>query len=205
MDMTTVLAEIEDTIHLAEARLQVEQERADRITSELERLTTLLEAKEQLQGIVQKLAAEIQNSVRLHLESLVQLALNAVFPKTYIFHLDFVEKRGRTEAEITLERDGDRVNPIDAAGGGVVDVVALALRLAAWGLSNTSPVLVLDEPFRFVSKGLRSAVQSFLLGLSQQLGVQVIMVTHDQELMTGADKLFLVEQRDGRSTVQEAS
>ena len=89
----------------------------------------------------------------------------------------------------------------DAAGGGVVDVVCFALRVVAWSLSQTSPVLILDEPFKWVSMGLRPICGQLLRGISDRLGLQIIMVTHDPELVEQADRIFLVEQKARRSRI----
>ena len=84
-------------------------------------------------------------------------------------------------------RNGREVDPIDASGGGVVDVAAFALRLSSLMLSRPARrrLVVLDEPFKFVSAGHRAAVRVMLEGLAADLGVQFLMVTHIEELQCG--------------------
>jgi len=43
----------------------------------------------------------------------------------------------------------------------------------------------MDEPFRFLSEGYRPNVRELLEGLSEDLGVQIIMITHIQDLEIG--------------------
>jgi len=79
------------------------------------------------------------------------------------------------------------VDPLSASGGGVVDVAAFALRLSCLCLSKPKRrhLLVLDEPFKFVSEEYRHRIRGMMEKLSEEMGVQIIMVTHIKELETG--------------------
>lgn len=122
-----------------------------------------------------------------HIALVVSRCLEAVFDDPYEFRILFDKKRGKTEARLAFVRNGQEVSPTDAAGGGVVDVAAFALRLAC--LMTAQPpvrkVLILDEPFRFVSAGYRDRVRTMLETVSKEMGVQIVMVTHAEELQAG--------------------
>jgi len=78
------------------------------------------------------------------------------------------------------------VDPLSAAGGGVVDIAALALRLSCLLLArDRSRVLILDEPLRFLSTGHQDRIRSLLEQLSRDLRVQIVMVLHDEGLRIG--------------------
>jgi len=76
-----------------------------------------------------------------------------------------------------------------AAGGGVVDVAAFALRLSCLMLSKPPlrRILILDEPFKYVSerRGYRERVRQLLESLAEEMGIQILMVTHIEALQTG--------------------
>ncbi len=74
-----------------------------------------------------------------------------------------------------------------ASGGGVVDVASFALRLASLMLARPIPrrLIVLDEPFKFLSEGHRGRIREMLLGLADQMKMQFVMVTHVRELECG--------------------
>jgi ABC-type sulfate/molybdate transport systems ATPase subunit len=78
---------------------------------------------------------------------------------------------------------------MNGAGGGVVDVAAFALRLACLMLRRPKGrrLLVLDEAFRFLSerKEYRNRVRDLLVSLSEEMQVQVVLVTHDPVLEVG--------------------
>jgi DNA repair exonuclease SbcCD ATPase subunit len=139
------------------------------------------------QKIVQALAESIQQEAHGRIAGVVSRCLAAVFEDPYEFRIVFEQTRGRTEARLVFVRDGVEVNPIDSSGGGVVDVAAFALRLSCLMLSRPARrrVVVMDEPFRFVSKAYRPAVAVLLEQLAKELAVQFIIVTHFPELAIG--------------------
>ena len=146
-----------------------------------------LDAADEAQQIIQVVAATIQEEAHDRIAGVVSRCLATVFEEPYEFRIGFERARGRTEANLTFVRDGMTVNPIDASGGGVVDVAAFALRLSCLMLSRPAcrRVVVLDEPFKFVSADRRGAVRAMLEQLTADLGVQFVMVTHIEELKCG--------------------
>ena len=100
-------------------------------------------------------------------------------------------------------RDGIKVDPLTASGGGAVDIASFALRVASWSmqLKRSRPILLLDEPFRYVSADLLPKASAMLKEVSVKLGLQIIMVTHSEELMAEADKIFETHIRKGITDV----
>ena len=146
------------------------------------------EATLEAQRLVQAVAEQVQQQAHRQIASVVTRCLKSVFGEdAYEFRINFERKRGKTEARLLFTRDGLDVDPLEAAGGGVVDVAAFALRLACLCLSlpRKRKLLVLDEPFRFVSREYRPHVRELLLTLAKEMQVQIIMVTHAEELVCG--------------------
>ena len=163
-----------------------------------EEKTTLDKARATLQStltaqkITQEIAEELQNQAHSQISSIVSRCLEAVFgEEAYTFLVKFKQSRGKTEAELLLLKQGasveQAIDAIDSAGGGVVDVVSFALRLACLVLTRPKKrqLLVMDEPFKHLSKEYRPAVRDLLLTLSRELNVQMIIVTHDPVLQIG--------------------
>ena len=165
----------------------------------LESLELLNKSIDNIQTLIQITAKETQDTLRFHIEDLVQSALDFCFPGKYDFIVDFKIKRGKTEASMSLQTDGLNVDPMEGVGGGVVDIVSFALRLVAWSLSKTSSVIILDEPFKWLSSNLRPLAGEMLKNLSDKLKIQIIMVTHDIEMKMIADKIFNIKQKNGVS------
>lgn len=143
---------------------------------------------QEAQQLLQHWAQAVQQQAHQRISTVVTSCLQAVFPDDpYTFSIAFERKRGRTEATLQFERAGMVVNPIDAAGGGVVDVAAFALRIACLVLHRPklARVVILDEPFRFVSAQYLPNVRAMLEQLSEDLKLQIIMATHIEELSIG--------------------
>lgn len=172
--------------HLSDYRhasRQVKEERAA-----LEASLMALEAAREAQGLLQQLAQEIQSQAHQRIASVVSRCLEAVFPDDpYEFKIEFQQARGKTEARLLFIRDGVEIDPITAAGGGVVDIASFALRLSCLCLMRPQPrkLIVMDEPFRFLSRDHLPRARAMLEELSTELGFQFIMVTHARLLQTG--------------------
>jgi DNA repair exonuclease SbcCD ATPase subunit len=154
---------------------------------ELENATTHHERAIKAQEILQQLAQAVQQRAHQKIAEVVTSCLEAVFDDPYSFHIEFERKRGKTEARLKFKRGGMTVDPLNSTGGGVVDVASFALRVACLILHRPrlSKVMVLDEPFKFVSAQYRDRVRTMLERLSQDLDMQIIMVSHIDELETG--------------------
>lgn len=139
---------------------------------------------EKAQAIIQELAATLQNHAQQKIAGVVSQCLK-VFGD-YQFRIDFEPKRGSTAATFMLSKDGIDIDPMDS-GGGHIDVIAFALRVAVLMARKPAaqPILFLDEPFKFVSANYRPIVGDLLEKLSDELDVQFVIVTHIPELMRG--------------------
>ena len=169
-----------------------------------------LEFAREEQFIIQVVARETQGQLEYQISELVSLALQSVFDDPYEFGVDFVIRRGQTEADLYFSRNGQRYDPLSSCGVGTVDVASFGLRMARWTLSNPKSrnVLVLDEPFRHI-KGTKDNERALAMvkQLSHRLKVQVIMVSDERvprELIAElADKVYLAGQTKGISHAEE--
>jgi len=192
---------------LKSARVALEQLKArKRILSERHRSVTesLTEAQTQydklllLRVAVQDVAKATQQNLEYHISSLVSTALTSVFDDPYEFQLRFVERRGKTEADLIFTKNEQETdNILFSAGGGVADVASFALRVAVWSLKKTRPVLVLDETFKFLSAGLQHKASGMLKMLTEKLGLQIILVSHIPDIISKADKVFPFTNKNG--------
>ena len=169
----------------------------------LRSLNTKSKNIDKAQSVVQIVAQETQKKLEYRVSELVTLALR-IFPDPYDMNLNFVKKRGKTEAEFTLSRgNSEAIDPLSASGGGVVDMASFALRLSLWSLQKprSRNLIIMDEPFRFLSTELQPKAGELLKQISEKLDLQFIIVTHEEELLESADKIFRVTQHKGVSCV----
>lgn len=153
----------------------------------VQKMKIAAEAVQEAHEIIQTVALSVQLQAHQRISGVVSRCLATVFEEPYLFQLKWDRARGKTEVRMVFMRDGMEVDPMAAAGGGVVDVAAFALRLACLMLHRPAVrrTVVLDEPFKFVSADRRGCVRQMLEDLSEELGVQFIMVTHVDELKCG--------------------
>ena len=144
--------------------------------------------------IINIVAKDTQQQLEMRITNIVSMALAAVFPDPYQFKLVFNERRNQTEADLLLVRDGEELSPVEGAGGGVLDVVSFALRIAVLLMSNYRRIIILDEPFRHLSADLQPKASEMMKMLSDKLGIQFIMVSHEEGIIDCADNIITIKE-----------
>ncbi len=201
-----------DTLTQIRSRIDQKKGQVDLLTksieSKTEKLNTLnreLTHANKAHMIIQHVAQQTQKELQFYITDIVSLALAAVFPDPYKFELEFVTKSNKTAAHFWFEKDGDKYTPGSSTGGGPLDIAAFALRTSLWSLvtPRLRNILILDEPFRFLSKDLQPLASEMLKMISSKLGLQIIMVSHNEDLIEGADKVFKTCFRKGVTTIKE--
>jgi DNA repair exonuclease SbcCD ATPase subunit len=163
-----------------------------------------LRRHEEAREVIREVGLKTQQQLQYHIGDITSLALSAVYNDPYTLVAEFVQRRNKTECDLYFTRDKERVDPLDASGGGVVDVASFALRVASWSMQKpqSDNVLILDEPFKNLSADLLPRAGEMLKQISERLGLQIIMVTHAEQLTETADRVFTVTQRKGISKVK---
>lgn len=167
--------------------------------------TREMEEWERAQKLIHEAALITQQKLEYHISELVTLALESTLPDPYTFKVCFSVKRGQTECDLFFETEsGDLLSPIDASGGGAVDIAALALRVSFIHLCRTpvAPMLWMDEPMKNLSKDLQQEAGEVLRELSNRLGFQFIIVTHEKAITECAQRTFQIQKVNGISEVQ---
>lgn len=183
-------------------KIQIEQS-ITTLNQELRDANRDLRRHEQAREIIREVGIKTQQQLSFHISDITSLALEAVFNEPYELKVEFVQRRNKTECDLYFERNGERIDPLTASGGGAVDVAAFALRIASWSMlrPRTRNVIILDEPLRFLSVDLQERASTMIKEISERLGIQFILVTHENTLASYADKVFEVSIKKGKSKV----
>ncbi len=191
---------------LAETRAtkQVLSQQVASIQAELLQLKTRLGNLITAQDVMNTVSVLAQTEFKGVVEALVTEALHYVFGDNYSFEIESTVARNQAEAQMWVVIDGVRHSLKDELGGGVVDVCSFVLKVTFWALqiNRTEPVLIFDEPLKNIDSGRLEAIGVMIKSLSDRLGVQYIIVTHEQELAEIADVSYRVIITDGISTVE---
>lgn len=176
----------------------------DTAQEELRRRTEALQTAESVRVFFSVLSDSQRKELEQKVEALVDYGVQSVFGPTYRFKVTS-ELRGKSvRTEFWLVEDGLQLPLLDATGGGVGDVVSFLLRVVILCLARPSQrrVLVLDEPFKFVSASHFQTLAALLRELSESLGLQLVMVTHKPELLDAATTIVRVQKTSTGSTAQ---
>lgn len=164
---------------------------------------------EQVQVLFTKVSEYAREQLKTRIEETVTAALTAVFGEGYTFRINMRQLGNQPAAEWqVVSQYGDEevaASPEDARGGGITDVVSLALRLAMLEILKPRPEgpVLFDEPAKMVSAEYAGNLAYFLKQYAEKTGRQVMLVTHNPQLAEAADKSYLVTQKDGVSDVRE--
>jgi len=185
-------------------KIQIEQS-INQLKTDLTENKRSLRRHEQAREIVRTVGLATQQELQFHISDITSLALDAVFDDPYELKVEFVERRNKTECDLKFVRGDMEIDPMTASGVGAVDIASFALRIASWSMMRprTRPTIILDEPFRFLSENYQDKASQMLKELSEKLGLQFIIVTHEQTLSSYADRTFEVSIHKGVSKVKQ--
>lgn len=154
--------------------------------------------------IVNTVTQVTQNQIKVFIEDVVSLALKTVFGDAFAFKVDYEIRRNKSEASLYIMENGQKFEPRDECGCGVLDVASIGLRLSLWALATPKPadILLLDEPSRHLGEGNRQQFGALLQKVSEMFALQIIMITHDTALASCADRTYSVTKVNGISEVE---
>lgn len=149
--------------------------------------------------LLQKTSEYARSQAKIQVESLVTKCLQYIFETNIEFLIEIEELRGKSNAEFYVINQVEdiiiKTKPELSRGGGVVDIVSLALRIAF--LQTHKPKiqgpLILDEPSKHVSDEYIFNVAEFLKQTSELFERQIIMVTHNNHLAAIGSNSYKVD------------
>jgi exonuclease SbcC len=180
----------------------------DALADRVEALDDLHEEAERLEAMYGDLRAELRQR---NVETLERL-LNETFDLVY-GNDAYARLRLDGDYELSVvQKDGSELAPTQLSGGERalfnLSLRCAIYRLLAEGIDGAAPMppLILDEPTVFLDAGHVSRLVD-LVEEMRDLGVaQIVIVSHDEELVGAADDLVRVEKdpRTNRSTVSRS-
>ncbi|WP_373189115.1 DNA double-strand break repair ATPase Rad50 [Halolamina sp.] len=183
------------------------REQRDAVAETVERLESLHAETEQLEQSYGDLRAELRQRNVENLERMLNETFDLVYGNDAYAHIEL-----DGEYELTVyQKDGTPLAP-EQLSGGERALFNLSLRCAIYRLLSEgiegaapTPPLILDEPTVFLDSGHVSRLVD-LVEEMRGFGVrQILIVSHDDELVDAADALVTVEKdtTTNRSTVHQ--
>jgi len=165
------------------------------------------------QLILKTEARKTQSEIEEHISNTVTMALAAVevddpnVPKPPEFIARIVERRDSTECDLLFKEGNREQHPFSCSGFGYCDVADYALRVDyilladEYGDEEIRKTLILDEPFRNADSRLQIMISEMLTMVSEELGFQQIIVSHNENVKIKADRTFHIEKTGNISRV----
>lgn len=178
-------------------------------SKKVEEIMDEVDTLEKVLILFQKTSQYAREQGKIQIENLATRSLRYIFNKDYKFEIDISEKRNTSSAEFFIVEENEngivKTKPEISKGGGIVDIVSLALRLSF--LENFSPKiegpLILDEPAKHVSEDYTFDIGDFLVQFSEQMNRQIIMITHNSHLAELSENIYQVSQVNGISVIEK--
>lgn len=155
---------------------------------------------------LQAISESARNIARVRIEEIVTSALQYVFGKNYSFKITVRNtSSGKPETDFLVCTVSNNTiiesTPSLSKGGGVVDLLAIALKFAILELIDYDGFIWMDEPFKHLSKRYRPLVGKLLKFMQETGGRQLIIITHSAELAEVCEKVLTVRQIQGISKI----
>lgn len=166
-------------------------------------LSRQIKAFEKARIVFTEVSKEAQNETKRRIENLITLAIRSVFEnRDYTFKMMFETKNNRVYAYPIVIEGNTELDPKEDMGGGIIDIISIALKIILWHMEDPRHrnVLIIDEPFRFTGK-LVGKAGYMLKYLSENLNIQIIMCSHDDELISMCDKVYKISREGDRSKI----
>lgn len=135
----------------------------------------------------------------------VGYGLKTVIPDQELdFECEITTKANKPWVEfLTVNADGISANALDGFGGSVAQIESLILRVLAILQLKLYPLIVLDESLNAVSEEYLPNLSHLLSELSKQLGVKILLVTHNKEILHSATRIYKASERGGSLHIEE--
>lgn len=209
-ELNKKLEQINSKLNIEKGKLQVISQNFENTKKELDKKIKYEDLLTKVILLFQKTATYAREQSKRQVEDLVTRCLQFIFETDIEFLIELSEKRSVPNAEFYVRSNYDEgysiiTKPELERGGGVVDIISIALRIAFIQLHK--PVLqgpiILDEPGKHVSEDYIFNLGDFLSKSSSLFKRQIIMVTHNAHLAQICDKSYSVDIKNGVSCVEE--
>jgi hypothetical protein len=138
--------------------------------------------------LVQKFGSGIQTDVISRFEDLINRGIRQIFKRDYVVDIEFQAKANSFYADfyVTLP-NGRRINLEHGEGGGLKHLAAILKRVLYLVLEPSQPakILFFDENLKDLDVWRYTDGFKFIMGIARELGIQIIWVTHNQDICSG--------------------
>ncbi len=147
-------------------------------------------------------------SIRKEIEDIIEKVLSSIYSsndRRYKFIKKYYKNRHELEIKkVKIDENGTHfLHPIDSTAGGERDIVDIIIRaLLLKQFPEEQRILCYDEPMKDISPDLREAFFTFLKVLLETFKIQLIMISHENEYISGVNKKIKVRNINDVSRIE---
>lgn len=204
---------LNDYIVSLESEINIDKGKRDLLESNLKKTSDELRKIEEYEDILSKVQILFQETssygreqAKRQIEMLVTKCLQTILETDIEFVVEITEKREIPQAQFYVISNYNgysvKTEPELARGGGIVDIISIALRIAFISINKRPSLegpLIFDEPGKHVSDDYIFNLGEFLKNSSRYFKRQILMVTHNKHLSEICDKSYTIYNRNGVS------
>ena len=208
-ELDNYLMELNSFIAKEEGKRENLLEQIEESNKAVEDIKKNLDLMEKVGVLLQSTSEFARNQAKVQTENLVTNCLQFIFENNIEFEIEIEELYGKPNAEFYVITKSDdiivKTKPELARGGGIVDIISLALRIAFLQIHKPQieGPLILDEPAKHVSEDYIFNVADFLKKASEMFERQIIMVTHNDHLASIGTTAYKVSMRGTESYMEK--
>lgn len=204
---------LNDYIVSLESEINIDKGKKNLLESNLKNTCDELRKIEEYEDILSKVQILFQETssygreqAKRQIEMLVTKCLQTILETDIEFVVEITEKREIPQAQFYVISNYNgysvKTEPELARGGGIVDIISIALRIAFIFINKRPSLegpLIFDEPGKHVSDDYIFNLGEFLKNSSSYFKRQILMVTHNKHLSEICDKSYTIYNRNGVS------
>lgn len=162
------------------------------IQDEVTRLELDIATLDKVSSLFKHLLDALLDEKKQEIQHLVTYGLKTVFTDQDLkFHINIEPKYGTISTSFKTEMVGVAEGDVlESFGGGIVNVESFLLRIITLFQTKLSPFLFLDETFSNLSDEYVENCSSLLKNLCEKLGLTIFLITHNELMLSNADKVY---------------
>jgi ABC-type oligopeptide transport system ATPase subunit len=155
--------------------------------------------------LMQKLSSIMKTNTIKKVETLITHGLQEISGEKLKFVVQYETKRNAIQAQYKLYDEATKTyyDIINSFGGGIADIISILQRIIFIYQFDTAKILVLDEAGKWISNCMQNKFGKFLRDVSHQLGIQIILITHKDNMVEEADNVVRVTKVGDCSVIEQ--
>ena len=192
---------IEDAIKETSFRYEITDQKLTENEKESSVVTKRIDTFTELRGFLSEVSAEYRIKICHTFNNLLTEALSRIFVKNIKFEILLENYRNQPAIEVRITEDDNVLDPQKSSGGGMNDIISLIFKIIFVYLRDCSNIIILDESLKFLSKEYLQNASDFLRDICDRLEMQIILVSHKDNLQASADNVISIDKINSKSVI----